>query len=198
MKEVTLRIRCARGAGCRSTDAHRHPAATARRRQAPYGRNPPRRDLPGARRGTERGGERPRHRHRVRREGGDRRRDVAARIATGIGHAVRHHPGDGAAHPSRRARGEPCRRSWLQPEVLPGAGNAALPSPPRDDVTRVVQAPSSFRAGQVGRAGSHRHGQPVRRCLPGVPGATGLPGGRHVDHVRRLRRSCFPYRGVAA
>ena len=36
------------------------------------------------------------------------------------------------------------------------------------------------------------------RCLPGVSGAAGLPGGRQVDHVRRLRRSCFPYRGVAA
>ncbi len=65
-------------------------------------------------------------------------------VTTGFGHAVRHHPGDGPAHPSRRARGEPCRRSWLQHEVLPGAGNAALPSPPRDNVTGVVQAPSSF------------------------------------------------------
>jgi len=34
---------------------------------------------------------------------------VAARIATGIGHAVRDHSGNGAAHPPRRARGEPCR-----------------------------------------------------------------------------------------
>ena len=57
-------------------------------------------------------------------------------------------------------------------------------SPPRDDVTRIVQAPPSFRAGQVGRAGSYRYGQPIRRCLPGVPSATGLPGGRGMDHIR--------------
>ena len=43
------------------------------------------------------------------RQGGDRGRDVAARIATGIGHAVRDHSGNGAAHPPRRARGEPRR-----------------------------------------------------------------------------------------
>src|SRR4029453_3484838 len=54
-----LRVRCAQGAGCRSTHAHRHPAATARRRPAPYGRNPSRRDLLSARWGTERVCERP-------------------------------------------------------------------------------------------------------------------------------------------
>ena len=55
---------------------------------------------------TERVCERPQRRHCVRRQGRDRGRDVAARIAAGIGHAVRDHPGDGAAHPSRHARGE--------------------------------------------------------------------------------------------
>src|SRR6516225_6238296 len=97
----------ARGAGCRSTHAHRHPAATARQRPTPYGRNPSRRDLPSTRWGTERVCEGPQRRRCVRRKRGDRGRDVAARIAAGIGYAVRDHPGDGAPHSSRRARGEP-------------------------------------------------------------------------------------------
>ena len=193
-----VRIRCARGAGCRGTDAHWHSATTPRGRQAPNGTNPPRRDLPGARWETERGGERPRQRHRVRRQGGYSRRNVAARVTTSIGHRVRHHTSDSAAHPSRRARREPCCRSWFQPEVLPCPGNVALTSPPRGDVTRIIHAPSSFGVGQVGRVGPYRYGKPIRDCLPGVPSATGLPSERDMDHVRRLRCTCFPYRGVAA
>ena len=65
-------------------------------------------------------------------------------FTTSISHRVRHHTSDSAAHPSRRARREPCCRSWFQPEVLPCPGNVALTSPPRGDVTRIIHAPSSF------------------------------------------------------
>ena len=111
--------------------------------------------------------------HRARREGRDRRRDVAARIATCIGHTVRHHAGYGTAHPSRRAREEPRRRSGFSLRFYRALGCC---SPAASARRRRPRRRSSAAFELVRWAGPDSPTWPACSApLAGIPGATGLP-----------------------